>query len=451
MQPTIRDVYAGPSREMPAGRDTHVAAIQALKTRDNHTNFGYLAGVYMVIAATIAATIWSHQAVADAGLGWWWNIPATLLAIIIIGGSQHQLGGFIHESAHFMLFKNRWLNEIASDWLAAFSIYTSTYQYRIHHLAHHQFVNDPERDPDLSQHRMSGHWPDFPMPHIDFLMTLLKALLPWRLLHYAFARARYGAAGFEGSPYYDAKLAGSKWPLRFGILFVVGVPIALARLTRWGLDEAAFGVLAGGWSAVVAYYMLAPSSEFPRTRLEPVVSHRATAIGRVSYLAIAYGALSLLQLNGYPAWSYFELLWILPLFSTFALFMMLRQWLQHGNTDRGRYTNSRIYMVNPLLRYCIFPNGQEYHLTHHIHASVPHYNLKRLHEELGNDPAYRAKAKVLHGFFFGRNGTTIVDGLGPEHAPRTEKAYVDDATLEYADVQDAAAVRREAELSERAD
>jgi hypothetical protein len=75
-------------------------AIRELKKRDNHTNFYHIGFVYLVIAATIAATIWSYHLVAAQGLGWWWDIPMTIAAITVIGASQHQFGGAIHEGTH---------------------------------------------------------------------------------------------------------------------------------------------------------------------------------------------------------------------------------------------------------------------------------------------------------------------------------------------------------------
>src|SRR6185437_12314840 len=113
-------------------------AIRELKKRDNHTNFWHIGYVYLVIVASIAATIWSYHLVAGAGFGWWWDIPMTLIGITAVGASQHQFGGVIHEGTHFILFENKTLNELASDWLAAFPIYTSTFHFRLHHLAHHQ-------------------------------------------------------------------------------------------------------------------------------------------------------------------------------------------------------------------------------------------------------------------------------------------------------------------------
>src|SRR5436190_552615 len=125
----------------------------------------------------------------------------------------HQFGGAIHEGTHYMLFANRKLNELASDWLAAFPIYTTTYHFRLHHLAHHQFVNDPERDPDISQLHESDHWLDFPITHVDMLVKLLKQLWLPNLIRYTLTRARYSATGGgrHKSPYTIPDQPPSHW------------------------------------------------------------------------------------------------------------------------------------------------------------------------------------------------------------------------------------------------
>jgi hypothetical protein len=85
-------------------------------------------------------------------------------------------------------------------------------------------------------------------------------------------------------------------------------------------------------------------------------------------------------------------------------------------------------------------------------ASVPHYNLKRLHELMLADPEYREKGTVIGGFFAGHDGPSALTALGPEYAPKShERVYVDNATLEYAEMREeaAAAIAVEAERSER--
>ncbi len=183
--------------------------MQALKARDNLTNWKYLARIYLVIAASLAGAIWVIDAARGGEISWWWTVPSTLVAIVAIGASQHQFGGVIHEGTHYMLFANRKLNELASDWLAAFPILTTTYHYRLHHLAHHQFVNDPERDPDISQLHESDHWLDFPITHVEVLWALLKQLWIPNLFRYTITRAKYGSLG-QGThnPYADPEHPG---------------------------------------------------------------------------------------------------------------------------------------------------------------------------------------------------------------------------------------------------
>jgi len=441
----------GTRREEDGAVGLDAEAARELKARDNITNWPYLAQIYLVIAAAIAGALALNAEIDVRGWAWEWKILVDAVAILIIGAAQHQFGGAIHEGTHFLLFKNRKLNEVASDWLAAFPIYTSTYQFRIHHLAHHQFVNDPERDPDIAQLKESGHWLDFPVPPIELVWALVKSLSPLKLLMFTIFRAKYSAVGFDQHAYIDPESKGSKWPLRAGIIYAVAVPIATAEAIRLGYPATGSVLLAAATVVTIAYLLLVPEKAFSQTRLAPVISHRATMVSRVAYFAIVYGVVTALTVSGLApsAWRNFTLYWVLPLFTSFPLFMMLRQWVQHGNADRGRYTNTRVFLSNPVIAYAVFPWGMDYHLPHHLMASVPHYNLKRLHELLLADPVYREKGVVLQGFFVGgRDGPSAFEALGPDHAPRNgERAYVDNAALEYAELRDAEAIAREAARS----
>ncbi len=216
------------------------------------------------------------------------------------------------------------------------------------------------------------------------------------------------------------------------------------------MTAVAVGVLFAGSLAVTTFYWRLPDESYPQSRINPVVSHRSTAIGRIGFLTILYGTLSIAEYaTGAPAWGYYLLLWLVPLFTTFPLFMILREWLQHGNADRGRYTNSRIFLVNPVTRYAVFPWGMDYHLPHHLVASVPHYKLRQLHELLLRDPEYAEKGLLVEGWSKRKAAghPTIVDVLGPDYTPTGNVVHVDNATLENADVNDAAAISRQVAAS----
>ena len=431
--------------------------IKALKARDNSTNWIYLARIYVVLAVSICGAIYLDHLAMSGAIARWWSIPVTALAIVAVGASQHQFGGAVHEGTHYMLFANRKLNELASDWLAAFPILTTTFHFRLHHLAHHQFINDPERDPDISQLQDSDHWLDFPITHMEMVMKLLKQLWLPNLIRYTLTRARYSATGGgrHKSPYTIPDQPPSHWPLRIGLVFTVAAPAAIVPMTQNGNWMALYAVLPAMWAVTVAALVLLPEKYYMHTRLDRVISHKLTAIGRVTHLAVLFAFVSYAQLAGWAygsAWSYFALLWVLPVFTTFPLFMILRQWVQHGNADRGRYTNTRVFLAGPMVRYAVFPWGMDYHLPHHMIASVPHYNLPKLHEALQRDPEYAEKGVIVEGYFGDheneRGNPTALGVLGPKYAPKQREAvFVDTAALEHADIVDAAGLQREVEAS----
>ena len=139
--------------------------------------------------------------------------------------------------------------------------------------------------------------------------------------------------------------------------------------------------------------------------------------------------------------------------------MIMRQWVQHGNADRGRYTNTRVFLVNPFIRYAVFPFGMDYHLPHHIYASVPHYKLKGLHELLLQDPEYREKGIVVEGYFNSPHGEDGGRAIRPSsrflarnmRRSAGDEVYIDTDTLEYAKVKNPTPSREnESSLSDAA-
>ena len=83
------------------------------------------------------------------GFSWWWNVPVFTAAIVLIGGIQHRLAGLGHEAAHYSFMKNRILNDLIPDLFCMYPLMSALHFYRVFHLGHHQFTNDPDRDPDL--------------------------------------------------------------------------------------------------------------------------------------------------------------------------------------------------------------------------------------------------------------------------------------------------------------
>src|SRR5262245_26781421 len=90
--------------------------LQRLRQTDNLTNWFYLVRSYVLLALAIGGAVYFIEYRATWGLHWAWNVPVALVAIVLVGAGQHQLTVLAHEASHHVLFRNRLLNELVSDW-----------------------------------------------------------------------------------------------------------------------------------------------------------------------------------------------------------------------------------------------------------------------------------------------------------------------------------------------
>jgi fatty acid desaturase len=432
------------------------AELQRLRRTDNLTNWYYVARTYLYLAAVIGGAVWVCELARAGEITFWWTIPTVLVAVVLVGAGQHQLTGLAHEGVHHILFRNRYLNDLASDLLTMFPLFSATHLYRLQLLAHHQFVNDPDRDPDVSQLRASGHWLNFPVTPRGFLWTLVRQTWAPKLVRFMRVRARYSATGADHSPYLLKGRTPDRTAVRIGLLYILALVATLTALFYLGdpvlLVAAPFGL----WVTFSLVFWRLPADRYIHTRLHPVVSSRYMTILRIGYIAAVFTALALITLlTGAPAVLYYVVLWVVPLFTSFSFFMILRQLVQHGNADRGWLTNTRTFLVGRAINFAVFPIGQDYHLPHHIYATIPHYRLGRLHELLMCYPEYRERGVVVKGYFFPAEypkvAPTVLDVLGPDYAARHTKAvHVDDSVLEGDEFEDADEIRRTGDQLRRA-
>jgi fatty acid desaturase len=415
--------------------------LQRLRPTDNFTNLWYVVRTYLYLALVIGGTLWFYHLQASLGWHWLWNVPVSVVAIILVGAGQHQLTGLAHEASHHILFKNRYWNDLASDLLCMFPLYSSTHHYRLQHIAHHQFVNDPDRDPDVSQLQTSGHWLSFPVAKAVFLKTLLKQLWLPNLFRFMRIRAAYNAMPTDRNPYLKKGWKPDKTVVRVGILYLLALIGTLATLVVLEQSVLLATVPLLLWGAMTAFCALVPESMYHHSRVHPVISARVMTILRVSHITAVYIGLAWLSLYVTP-WAavYYVLLWLVPIFTSFSFFMILRQLVQHGNGDRGWLTNTRVFFVHPFIRFAVFPMGQDYHLPHHTFASVPHYRLKELHKALLDCAEYRDQAIEVEGYFlpYEKPPTkpTVLDVLGPKYHHRAAEIYIDNDVLESEEVDE---------------
>ena len=77
-------------------------------------------------------------------------------------------------------------------------------------------------------------------------------------------------------------------------------------------------------------------------------------------------------------------LWVLPLVTVVQAILRLRAIAEHGATTdfSSPLTAARTNVAPAWLEWLIFPHQVNYHIEHHLYASVPHYHLPALHSEI---------------------------------------------------------------------
>src|SRR5439155_1586762 len=188
-----------------------------------------------------------------------------------------------------------------------------------------------------------------------------------------------------------------------GVAYILGLAAVLTVLVQHGDPWLLAVVPVLCWAGIAAFYGLIPERLYFQSRLHAVVSSRVTTIMRMTYITLVFTAVAWATLlTGEWVALYYLMLWVVPVFTSFSFFMLLRQIVQHGNGDRGWLTNTRVFFVHRIIHFAVFPMGQDYHLPHHLFATVPHYRLGELHRFLLEYPEYRKQGTIVEGYFLPR-------------------------------------------------
>lgn len=113
-------------------------------------------------------------------------------------------------------------------------------------------------------------------------------------------------------------------------------------------------------------------------------------------------ALLIFSLTGYLV--EYLVLWVLPLVTVVQAILRLRAIAEHGATTdfSSPLTAARTNVAPAWLAWFIFPHHVNYHIEHHLYASVPHYNLPALHREMVNQRALDGAEVVPFGVTLGK-------------------------------------------------
>lgn len=397
--------------------------LRPLRELDNFTNLVYLAIDYLSLAAVILPTVFFLHYRQSWGLAWGWNVPVAAVAITLIGALQHRLAGLGHEASHYVLLKNKFANELVSDLFCMFPIFATTHQYRLVHMAHHQYTNDWEKDPDLTNIGASKLMDQFPMSRWRFIYNyFIRFFLPHVLLRYLWDIIYLSAFGRGISPYQERRARETPNAVNvsfrptslLGIAYIGGLILAMASFNKTGAFWPLLTVPPLALTVATAVIQLLPASAFFDSPLKGIYSIKFTNTIRLAYYtALFWGFAWARYFTGVNFGAYFLLLWAVPIFTSFAYFMLLRDVYQHANADDGKLTNTRVFFTDAFTRWSVFVYGMDIHVPHHVYPAIPHYNLPKAHSLLmSHCPEYATHVVECHGTFHnGQGRPTILDTM----------------------------------------
>lgn len=259
-------------------------------------------------------------------------VPLFLVGITLLAGRHLALAILMHEAAHATLFKTRWLNDVFADWVCAKPIWLDVGKYRAHHFRHHTNTGQAG-DTDLSL--VSG-------------LPCSRASLARK-----FARDLVGLTGLK---------------------FLLGRVLMEAGAIKWTVANDVEWLPQDGRRWIT----------YPLTLLRN--SWRAGLVQLV-LLGLAWA-------SGH-AWLYG--MYVLSYITPFPLILRIRSMAEHACTEPSTdmFRNTRTTRAGLLARMTVAPHRVNFHIEHHVLASVPYYRLPQLHRLLRERGAVAAPPGYL--------------------------------------------------------
>lgn len=176
---------------------------------------------------TAAALLFDWSVVAAAILiaKQYTNPFVFLISLVVIGTRQHALFLIMHEGCHYLITRNRFVNDLFSNVFAGWPVGVSTARYRQRHLQHHRHLNT-DQDPDWARKKDQAVW-QFPMPASRYWLSSAPYLFGKGVVEMSYA------IRFLGPP-------KKEW--------VQAVPFYLAVAATLTLTQ--------GWTTFFAYWLL---------------------------------------------------------------------------------------------------------------------------------------------------------------------------------------------------
>ena len=256
----------------------------------------------------------------------------SFITICLIGARQHSLCAIAHDSVHYRICKNKWLNDLIGNLFLYYPLFSSQQKYRYRHLLHHKHANSDE-DPDFIYKKNNIEY-IFPQSKMTFFKNVLKYTFGIHYIINLFCnnktikeKTKYIIRGFTTAKKLDNLSYKTNYRERIGcIIFTLFVFLAL--------------IITGTFKLYILY-------------------------------------------------------WIIPSFLVIPFLFRLRSICEHFGVSKNTIDDSRTMYPNWFDKIFLgFNWNLSFHLDHHLFPTVPSYNLKKLHYRLLQNKNFKDNAQI---------------------------------------------------------
>lgn len=187
-----------------------------------------------------------------------------------------------------------------------------------------------------------------------------------------------------------------------------------ARHWQFPVSGNGFGFLARSWVRSIGYLLKSFTHLSSVKQADSGKSDTDETTRTISRLRLGLYLLTAVLLTLSSSWWAFFTLWLAPILLVLPIIMRLRSIAEHFALPYdSELTATRTIVCGPMERFLFGPHGINYHLEHHLLASISFSELPKLHAALMQQPAYATRAQVNQGYLIGPRSLRM-DMVNPE-------------------------------------
>ncbi|MDX7988722.1 fatty acid desaturase [Xenorhabdus sp. 12] len=258
------------------------------------------------------------------------------LSLLMIGSTQRAFTNILHYSSHHVLAKNKFINYIGGTFLTGHLVFHLLSTYKDPHVRyHHAHLGNPEKDPDLKFHIDNGLYDFNQDDKTFFIQNILLTISGYRTLKFM-------------------------------------------------------------------HYVIKDAIKTRKNKIINEIKNKKDKSNKEALAFVIYWVVILSVIIYFGVFVYFILFWIVPLLTVTVAIGWIIGIAEHyplPASEKEALLLTRNTKGVWWERFLFGRHYDNYHLVHHLYPGIPHWNIKKAHIYLLNDPNYQTWDDLWGGVF----------------------------------------------------